>query len=192
MLIDARVIDSIPLKVGAIVPLPTATGTLSGDFAASIWNGSQWVSLGTANRMTVGLQLKVFSGAPSPPAPTTVHGDQRAPSGSYDRVRLVLQGVTATVARGSGFPIGGGTLDSDATVRLGGSDHYVELPVTVTPFAVEDDPFMRRVIVFQLNSARWLTLSVAESGQVEDAALQEAVSASTSLERLDCCGGFFR
>ena len=112
--------------------------------------------------------------------PATVHGEQSAPAGSYDRIRLVLEGVTAFIARGSSF--GGTTLGSDASFRLGGSDHYVEIPVSVTRFSLEDDPSAKRVILFEMNSVAWLTSTVAQSGQVEDAALQATISARTSLE----------
>ena len=173
--VDARVGDLTNPKLGTPVPVPTVTGTLSGNFVASIGDGSQWVSLGSPNGISVGLQIPIFLGAA-----TSVHGEQTAPAGSYDRVRLVLQGVTATIARGSGF--GGITLGSDATIRLGGSDHSVELPAVVSRFSLVDDPSSRRVIVFELNSQQWLTSSVAQSGQVEDTALQGAISARTSLE----------
>ena len=172
--IDVRVGDLYNFKLGTPVPVPTVTGTLSGNFAASVWDGSQWVSLGNANQITVGLHLYISF------ARRSVHGEQHAPPGPYDRVRLTLQGVTANIASGSGF--GGITLSSDTTFRLGGSDHSAELVVPVTRFSLGDDPSVIRVIDLQLNSDRWLTRSVAESGQVEDEALQAAISASTSLE----------
>jgi hypothetical protein len=174
-LLDARVVDSENFKLGVPVPVPFVNGTLSGNFAASISDGSRWVSLGSPNGITVVMQVHVQVATP-----TTVHGEQSAPAGSYDRVRLVLQGVTATIARGSSF--GGTTLSSDATFRLGGSDHSVEVPVSVSRFSLEDDPSVRRVIVFELNSGQWLTSSVAQSGQVEDAALQAAITARTLTE----------
>jgi hypothetical protein len=90
--VDARVRDT---------PGSSVTGTLAGNFSASIWDGSRWVSLGSPNGITVTLQA---SGAT-----TTVHGEQSAPAGSYDRVRLVLQSVTANIARGS--PIGQGAVN---------------------------------------------------------------------------------
>lgn len=173
--IDVSVGDLTNPKLGTPVPVPTVTGTLSGDFAAGVWDGSRWVSLGSPNRTTVPLQLPVFLGSP-----TIIHGEQTAPAGTYDRVRLILQGVTATIARGSGF--GGITLSSDTTIQLGGSDRHVELLPSVTRFALEDDPSVRRVIVFELHSQQWLTASAAQSGQVEDQALQAAVSVTTRIE----------
>jgi len=174
-LVDARVVDSKNFKLGAPVPVATVSGTLSGNFVASIWDGSRWVSLGSPNGISVALQIH-----PLVATPTTVHGEQSAPAGSYDRVRLDLQGVTATITRGSSF--GGTTFSSDTTFRLGGSDQHVELPVTVSRFSLEESPSVKRVIVFELSSERWLTSSVAQSGQVEDAALQAAISVRTSLE----------
>ncbi len=172
--VDVRVGDLTIPKLGTPIPVPVVTGTLSGNFAASMWDGSRWISVGSANGITVPLQVPIYIGAP-----TTVHGEQRAPAGSYDRVRLVLQGVTAHLKAGSGF--GGITLSSDAAIRLGGSDHEVELPVAVSRFSLGDDPSVTRVIVFELHSQQWLTAGVAQSGQVEDAALQAAISATTSI-----------
>jgi len=174
-LVDARVVDSKNFKLGVPIPVPIVKGTLSGNFDASIWDGSRWVSLGSPNGITVPLQI--YSAIATP---VTVHGEQSAPAGSYDRVKLVLQGVTATIERGSSF--GGTTFSSDTTFRLGGSDQHVELPVTVSRFSLEESPSVKRVIVFELSSERWLTSSVAQSGQVEDAALQAAISVRTSLE----------
>src|SRR5919106_3022614 len=77
--VDARVQDSPGSSA-------TVTGTLAGNFFASIWDGSRWVDLGSPNGITVALQ--------SAGASTTVHGEQSVPEGSYSRVRLVLQGVT--------------------------------------------------------------------------------------------------
>lgn len=152
---------------------PAITGTLAGNFLASVWDGNRWIDLGSPNGITVPLQ--------SSGASTTVHGEQSVPAGSYGRVRLVLQGVTARIARGS--TIGGTTLTNDATVRLGGSDQRVEISVSVDSFSVETDPSMRRVIVFELRSQQWLTTSALQSGQADDAGIQAAVAASTRAER---------
>jgi hypothetical protein len=173
--VDIRIGDLINFKLGTPFPAqPGVTGTLSGSFAASIRDGSRWVDLGSPNVMTVGLQVPVFS-----VAPTSVHGEQDAPPGPYDWARLVLEGVSANVASGS--RVSGITLNSDATVRLGGSDHYVELRYPAR-FTLSDDPAVRQVVVFQLNSQAWLTSSAVQSGQVEDAALQAAIGATTSIE----------
>jgi hypothetical protein len=81
--VDVRVGDLMIAKLGLPVPAPLGvTGTLSGNFAASIWDGSRWVSLGSPHSMAVGLQLLVYTNAP-----TTVHGEQSAPAGSYDRAK---------------------------------------------------------------------------------------------------------
>lgn len=99
------------------------------------------------------------------------------PSSSYSRVRLVFQGVTARIARGS--VVGGTTLTSDTTVVLGGSDARAEMSIPVSPFSVEADARVRRVIVFDLRSQQWLTAAALQSGRVEDGALQTAVTATT-------------
>jgi hypothetical protein len=77
--------------------------------------------------------------------------------------------------------VGGITLSSDATIQIGGSDHYVELVYPVR-FSLGDDPSVRQVVVFQLFSGAWLTSSAVQSGQVEDEALQGHVQATTSAE----------
>lgn len=118
--VDARVGDLLNFKLGLPIPVPTVNGTVSGHFAASLWDGSQWVSLGNPNEITVPLHVYAYIGTP-----ISIHGEQRVPPGSYDRVRLVLQGVKAAITGGSGF--NGITLSNDATFRLGGSDDYVEL-----------------------------------------------------------------
>src|SRR6185295_2921402 len=55
--IDVRVRDFINPKLGNLVPLPVVNGTLSGNFAASMWDGSQWVNVGSPNATTVPLQV---------------------------------------------------------------------------------------------------------------------------------------
>lgn len=164
--VEARIQDSPSSS-------PTITGTLAGNFSASVWDGNRWIDLGSPNGITVALQ--------SAGASTTVHGEQSVATGSYGRVRLVLQGVTARVARGS--TIGGTTLTTDTTVTLGGSDQRVEISVSVDSFLVESDPSMRRAIVFDLRSNQWLTIAAVQTGQVDDASLQAAVTASTRAER---------
>ena len=52
----------------------------------------------------------------------------------------------------------------------------------MAPFTLGEDPSVRRVIVFELNSTEWLTLRVAQAGQVDDDAMQMAVPAMTLLE----------
>src|SRR5687767_12574813 len=70
----------------------TMTGTIAGNIFASIWDGSRWVDLGSPNGITVALQSASL---------TTVHGEQSVAATTYSRVRLVMQGATARVARGS-------------------------------------------------------------------------------------------
>lgn len=151
---------------------PTVTGTLAGNVFASLWDGNRWTDVGSPNGITVPLQLTGRS--------TTVHGEASVPSASYSRVRLVFQGVTARIARGS--IVGGTTLTGDTTVGLGGADERAEMIVPVSTFSVEADSSVRRVIVFELHSQQWLTSAAVQSGRVEDAALQAAVTAVTRAE----------
>jgi hypothetical protein len=65
---------------------------------------------------------------------------------------------------------------------LGGSDERVELIVPVSTFSVQPDSSSRRVIVFELRSQQWLTAQALQSGRVEDASMQAAVTATTRAE----------
>jgi len=151
---------------------PVVTGSLAGDVHVSLSaDGTRWADLGSPNGITIPLQVA---------GTTTVHGEQDAPAGSYNRVRLVFQGVTARLNSGSN--VGGVVLTSDVTVSLGGSDQRVELIVPVPAFTVEADPTVQRTVLFELRSSLWLTPAILQTGLVEDAALQGAVLASTRLD----------
>jgi hypothetical protein len=65
---------------------------------------------------------------------------------------------------------------------LGGSDERVELIVPVNTFSVQPDSSIRRVIVFELRSQQWLTAQALQSGRIEDASMQAAVTATTRAE----------
>lgn len=152
---------------------PTMTGSLAGNVHISIsGDGLTWVDLGSPNGITVPLQLAASA--------TTVHGEVDAPTGSYSRVRLTFEGVTARVLAGS--TIGGTTLAADANVTLGGSDGRVEMVILVPGFSVDADPQVQRTVVFDLRSSLWLTLAALQAGTVLDAALQGAVLASTRVD----------
>jgi len=150
----------------------TVSGTLAGNVHASLWDGSRWVDLGSPNGITIPLQVAGRT--------TTIHGEASAPAVTYNRVRIVFQGVTARLARGS--IVGSTTIDSDTSVALGGSDQRAELIVSVSSFAVDATPGVRRVVTFELRSQQWLTPATVQSGRIEDAALEAAVTASTRLE----------
>ncbi|MGQ0704028.1 MAG: hypothetical protein ACT4PM_12930 [Gemmatimonadales bacterium] len=151
----------------------TVVGTLQGNIFASLSaDGVTWVDLGSPNGITVTLQGTGTS--------TTVHGEEDAPAGSYTRVRLVLNGVTARLQAGS--TVGGTTLTSDLTLAIGGSDNQVEVVLVVPAFTVETDDDMQRTVIFELGSQLWLTAAALAAGRVEDAALQAAMSASTRLD----------
>jgi hypothetical protein len=174
---DSPVGPSSGTRVEAVVQdstltSPTVTGTLAGNVSASVWDGDRWADIGSPNGITIPLQITGRS--------TTVHGQTSIPSASYSRVRLVMQGVTARIARGS--VIGGATLNADATLPLGGSDERVELIVPVDTFSVQPDSSTRRVIVFELRSQQWLTAQALQSGRVDDAAMQAVVTATTRAE----------
>ena len=150
----------------------TVTGTVAGNISASLWNGDRWIDVGSPNGITFPLQIAGRT--------TTIHGEASVESASYSRVRLVFQGVSARVAMGS--VVGGTPVTSDRTIILGGSDERVEIAIPVSTFSVEADPSVRRVVVFDVRSQQWLTVTAVQSGRVEDAALQAAVTASTRLE----------
>jgi hypothetical protein len=73
-------------------------------------------------------------------------------------------------------------LANDASIALGGSDQRAEVTVSVSTFSVEADPGVRRVITFELRSQQWLTPAALQSGRVEDAALEGAITATTRAE----------
>jgi len=58
----------------------------------------------------------------------------------------------------------------------------VEVVKSSAPFTLGDDPSVRRVVDFELHSDLWLKASVAQSGQVEDEALQAAITVSSWIE----------
>ena len=163
--VEARVQDSPPAS-------PTVTATLAGNVSASVWNGDRWIELGSPNGITIPLQTIGRA--------TTVHGEASIASSSYNRVRLVFQGVSARITRGS--IIGGTPLSNDVTLTLGGGDQRVEMSASVDAFSVEPSASVRRVIVFELRSQQWLTAEALQSGVVQDAALQAAVTATTRTE----------
>jgi hypothetical protein len=150
----------------------TITGSLAGNVFVSLSaDGTTWVDLGSPNGITIPLQL---AGA------TTVHGEQDAPARSYNRVRLVFDGVVARLKSGS--VVGGTSLSSDVDLPLGGPDHRVELVVPVPAFEVLVDPSSRRTVLFELRSHLWLTAGALQAGMVADGALQGAVLATTRLD----------
>jgi hypothetical protein len=163
--VEARVQDSPQAA-------QTVNGTLAGNVSASIGNGERWNDLGSPNGITIPLQTMGRV--------TTVHGEASVASSSYNRARLVFQGVTARITRGS--IIGGTTLSNDVTLTLGGSDQRADISVPVDSFVVEPSASVRRVIVFDLRSQQWLTAAALQSGLVEDAALQSALTAATRTE----------
>jgi hypothetical protein len=151
---------------------PTVTGTYAGNVHASVGTSDRWSDFGSPNGITFPIQIigRV----------TTVHGEASVASGAYNRVRLVLQGVTARLASGSN--VGGTVLTSDRTITLGGSDERVELSVPVSTFTVETDARVRHVVSFDLRSQEWLTAAAVQAGRVEDGPLQSAVAATVRVE----------
>ncbi len=162
---------------GLIADSPTGASTVTGSLAGNVnvslsSDGVQWVDLGSPNGITVPLQ--VAGGT------TTVHGEEDAAAGSYTRVRLIFQGVSARISAGS--VIGGTTLTSEANLGLGGTDQRIEMVVTVPAFTVEADDNVRWTIVFDLHSQLWLTAAAVQAGSVQDAAVQNAVTVTTRLD----------
>lgn len=109
-----------------------------------------------------------------------MHGEASVPAASYDRVRIIFQGVTARITRGS--VVGGTTIANDTSLTLGGADQRAEVIASGSNFSVEADPRVRRIVIFDLRSQQWLTAAALQSGRVEDNALQAAITASTRAE----------
>lgn len=141
------------------------SGTAAGDYSVSIRTTSgTWVDLGSPNGITVALQSATS---------TTVHGEQSAPEGRYDRVRLTLSNVTISVAAGG--EVGGTVLINDRSTVLAGDGPLV-LEVAVPTFEVdesEDAP----MITFDLNSETWLTGQAFNLGVVAGSTVQGKVTA---------------
>jgi hypothetical protein len=142
---------------------PSVTGTLAGNVQASLGTGDRWVEIGSPNGITIPLQITGRT--------TTVHGEASVPSGSYSRVRLAFQGVTARLASGSN--VGGTVLTSD---------ERVEIDVPVSSFSVEANAGVRHILSFELRSPQWLTAAALQSGRVEDSPLQAAVTVTVRAE----------
>ncbi|MFN0179087.1 MAG: hypothetical protein ACKVZ0_09825 [Gemmatimonadales bacterium] len=151
---------------------PTVAGSLAGNTFASIsTDGTTWVDLGSPNGITVPLQAA---------GSATVHGEQDAPTGTYTRVRLIFEGVTARLTSGS--VIGGTTLTSNVNLPLGGADQRVEVVVAVPAFTVDADAGIQRTIAFELRSYLWITAAALQAGTVTDATIQGAVVATTRVD----------
>lgn len=149
-----------------------ATGTLAGNVHASVGTSDRWIDIGSPNGITIPLQTAGRT--------TTVHGQASVASGTYTRVRLVLQGVTARLASGSN--VGGTVQTSERTVVLGGSDERVEISVPVSSFSIEVSTGVRHVITFHLRSQQWLNAAAVQAGRVDDAAIQAAATGTVRTE----------
>jgi hypothetical protein len=151
---------------------PTVTGSLAGNTSASIsTDGTTWVDLGSPNGITVPLQAA---------GSATVHGGQDVPTGTYTRVRLIFEDVTARLTSGS--VIGATTLTNNVDLPLGGTDQRIEVVVAVPAFTVEADAGIQRTIAFELRSHLWITAAALQTGTVTDATIQGAVLATTRVD----------
>ena len=141
------------------------SGTAAGNFQASIRStGDEWVDVGTPNGITVTLQSSTA---------TTVHGSASVPAGTYDRVRLTLDGVTFTVTDvGTKFANTGSALAA-GTVPL-------ELEVSVSNFTVSEGGGTATV-TFDLNVENWLTDAMLTTGLIADAALTGQLTAVVTI-----------
>ena len=143
-LVNAEVRDT-PAGTG------TFTATAAGNMHVSIRStGGIWVDLGTPNGITVSLQSTT---------PTSVHGSTSVASGTYDRVRLTLSGVTFTVTNG------GGGLNTGSAVAAGTA--ALELEVSVPDFTVSASGGTASVL-FDLNVEDWLTDAMLTAGVIAD------------------------
>lgn len=145
-------------------------GQMSGSAQVYIYSeASGWIELGSPANASVTLQ----SGNE-----TTVHSRASVPTGTYTRVRLVLQGFTANIAAGGS--LGGLVLSADVSIALGGSDGRVEIEKTVQPFTVSATS--SATIRFDMNSEVWCNQSTAASRSATDNEVASATTAEVAEE----------
>ena len=142
----------------------TFTGTVAGDMHVSIRStgvlGSPWAR---PTGITVLLQSTTS---------TPVHGTTTSvASGTYDRVRLTLSGVTFTVTTG------GGGLNTGSAVAAGTA--ALELEVSVPDFTVSADGGTPSVS-FDLNVADWLTDAMLTAQVIADGDLTSQLTATVT------------
>ena len=150
----------------------TAAGSFSGSASGSaqvyIYSDAEgWVALGSPTNATLQLQSSNT---------TTLYTSASVPAGSYTKVRLVLDGFNANIAAGG--VLGGLTLGVGVTITAGGSDGYVEIEKTVTPFTVSAQSSAS--VDFDLNSEAWVTEQSAQSKTAADTEIQSATSVNVS------------
>lgn len=138
------------------------SGMASGRAHVEIWSETEgWVMLGSPAEANVALQSSSRS---------TLHSNVEVASGSYSRVRLVMEGFDASIAAGA--VLSGFTLDSSATIRIGGSDGRVVIEKEVEPFTVNAEATAN--VVFDLNSEAWVDQESAESETASDSEVESA------------------
>lgn len=119
-------------------------GQASGSAQVYIYSEAEgWVSLGFPANVNVTLQSD---------DETAVHAAATVPAETYTQVRLVLDGFQANVDAGA--VLGGVTFSAAVSVRMGGSDGYVEIEKSVTPFTVTANGGAS--LRFDLNTEVWM------------------------------------
>lgn len=130
-------------------------GTMTGTAQVEVHEASgDWVSLGDPVEITFSLYCENAG---------VVQTDSAVPVGTYDQVRVTLDGFTASILAGS--IISTVTYDSAQSVDLGAAAFTVEK--TVTPFVVTEGSSTE--ILFDLNSEVWLNATTLTNHSVASA-----------------------
>lgn len=138
------------------------SGSMSADAKVQVSaDGSAWVDLGSPQ--SVDMQLHTTGNA------TTVHSNASVNTGTYAHVRLVLENADATIDAGS--TIGATVLGADVNLSIGGGGQVV-IEKQIQPVTVSADS--QTTVVFDLNSAAWVTEDNLTAQAVSEAEIQSA------------------
>lgn len=153
---------------GASLQAARSAGSFSGSMRADARvqvsaDGSTWVDLDSPRSVTLDLQ--------SSGSTTTVHSTATVSTGTYTRVRLILDNADATVRSGS--TIGSTTLSADVQVSIG-SGGQVIIEKQVEPVTVSAES--QTSVVFDLNSEIWMTEDNVQAQAVSESEIESATS----------------
>jgi hypothetical protein len=139
------------------------SGSMSADAKVQVSaDGSTWVDLGSPK--STNMQLHTTGNT------TTVHSNATVSTGTYAHVRLVLENASATVDAGS--ELGSTVLDASVNLTLGGSSGQVVVEKQIQPVTVSAES--HNTVVFDLNSAAWITEENVGAQAVSEAEIRSA------------------
>lgn len=143
------------------------SGSMSGNAKVQVSaDGSTWVDLGSPKDVT--MQLHTTGNT------TSLHSEATVETGTYTRVRLVLEDASATLDAGS--TIGTTLLDASVNLSIGGSSGRVVIEKQVDPVTVSAGS--HATLAFDLNSAAWITEENVSARSVSEAEVRSATAVS--------------